>query len=138
VQSTLKAALRPEVFRHLAFSSDLPGLFGICDLYLNPPRLGGGSSAAFALASGVPVFSLAFGDVANILPDPFVMSSPADMLAAIRTLLLTADRAAVRDLARASFVTISDRTGMVSDLLRRIGVDIPLPLFASEPIQTDS
>lgn len=34
-----------------------------CDLYLNPKRMGGGTSAAEALFKGVPVVTLDFGDV---------------------------------------------------------------------------
>lgn len=34
-----------------------------CDLYLNPKRMGGGTSAAEALFQGVPVVTLDFGDV---------------------------------------------------------------------------
>jgi len=142
LQNSLTAALKAESFRHLAFSSDLLGLYRICDLYLNPPRLGGGTSAAFALAASVPVLSLAFGDVANMLPDAFVMQSLAQMQTAIGELLLRADQRETRDLARAVFMRMSDRTGMVSELLQRIGVDLPLPLppplSAQELIQSDS
>lgn len=43
---------------------DVPSFMAIVDCYLNPDRAGGGSSAVYALAAGVPVLTLPHGDVA--------------------------------------------------------------------------
>lgn len=41
---------------------DLEALIAACDIYLNPPRMGGGSTVAMAMAQGVAVLSLAGSD----------------------------------------------------------------------------
>ncbi len=44
------------------FDADLASLLKTCDLYLNPPRMGGGHSVLCAMAQGLPVLALAGGD----------------------------------------------------------------------------
>ncbi len=44
------------------FDADLPSLLKTCDIYLNPPRLGGGHTVACAMAQGLPVLSLPGSD----------------------------------------------------------------------------
>jgi glycosyltransferase involved in cell wall biosynthesis len=46
----------------LPHRSDLRSVLRCCDIYLNPPRLGGGLSVAEAMAEGLPVVALADGD----------------------------------------------------------------------------
>ncbi|TRZ93040.1 MAG: glycosyltransferase, partial [Rhodocyclaceae bacterium] len=46
----------------LATRNDLPGILRICDIYVNPPRMGGGFSVAEAMAEGLPVTSFAGSD----------------------------------------------------------------------------
>lgn len=46
--------------RALAPRRDVRGVYRACDVYLNPPRMGGGFSVAEAMAEGLPV--LAFSD----------------------------------------------------------------------------
>jgi len=61
----LPQALRqatPERVRVLATRDDLPGILGCCDIYVNPPRMGGGFSVAEAMAGGLPVVALAGSD----------------------------------------------------------------------------
>jgi len=41
----------------IKYESDLPGLYGICDIYLNPDRVGGGTSIAWAMQQGLAVVS---------------------------------------------------------------------------------
>lgn len=50
---------------YLGTRGDLSAVLGCCDAYLNPPRLGGGTSAVMALAQGLPAFTFNFGDVAH-------------------------------------------------------------------------
>ena len=49
---------------NLGYQSDLRGMLNIADIYLNPIRKGGGTSAVEALAEEVPVITLANCDVA--------------------------------------------------------------------------
>jgi glycosyltransferase involved in cell wall biosynthesis len=61
----LPGALRdaaPERVRALPTRDDLPGILRIGDIYLNPPRMGGGHSVAEAMAEGLAVLSLAGSD----------------------------------------------------------------------------
>ena len=46
----------------LATRNDLPGIFRNCDVYVNPPRMGGGFSVAEAMAEGLSVTAFAGSD----------------------------------------------------------------------------
>ena len=59
-QALLAAA--PGRIRALATRDDLPGILRCSDVYLNPPRMGGGFSVAEAMAEGLPVTSFAGSD----------------------------------------------------------------------------
>ena len=48
--------------RALATRDDLPGILRNCDIFVNPPRVGGGFSVAEAMAEGLPVTSFAGSD----------------------------------------------------------------------------
>lgn len=40
---------------YIPYEDDLPALYKICDVYLNPPRMGGGTSISWATHYGLPV-----------------------------------------------------------------------------------
>lgn len=65
----------PDRVRYIGHQSDLRGALNIADLYLNPPRTGGGTSAAEALAEGVPVISLGNCDVAYTSGEEFLIAT---------------------------------------------------------------
>jgi glycosyltransferase involved in cell wall biosynthesis len=48
--------------RALATRDDLPAILRCSDIYVNPPRMGGGFSVAEAMAEGLPVIALAGAD----------------------------------------------------------------------------
>ncbi|MNN40462.1 Glycosyl transferases group 1 [compost metagenome] len=50
----------------IGYQKDLSAVYTMCDIYLNPPRSGGGTSAAEALYMGVPVLTYPLGDVSYI------------------------------------------------------------------------
>lgn len=52
---------------YMGYQQDLSAVYSISDIYLNPPRTGGGTSAAQALYMRVPVFTLPFGDVSHVV-----------------------------------------------------------------------
>ncbi len=102
----------------LGYQKDVPAVYEHCDAYLNPPRYGGGSSAAFALAMGVPVLTLATGDVANIAGPRFVFASPDEIKAFVKK--AAADPGYRREwsaTANARFDAISDREGMLRQIV---------------------
>ena len=60
--------------RCVAYEPDLNALYGVCDVYANPDRAGGGLSAFWAMAQGVPVLTLdTLSDTAMCVPRPWRM-----------------------------------------------------------------
>lgn len=73
LEALLGGARHAGRMRRLGFVQEIRGLYRVAGAYLNPPRQGGGGSAAYALAEGVPVVTTAQGDVAAVAgPDSCV------------------------------------------------------------------
>lgn len=56
----------------------------VCDLYINPIRKGGATSAVEAMSKGKPVLTVAYGDVAGTVGEEFCCQSYAEMAKLIR------------------------------------------------------
>ena len=52
-----------EKSKYLGFMKDIMAVYAICDLYLNPKRNGGATSAAECMMEGIPVITPSYGDV---------------------------------------------------------------------------
>lgn len=52
---------------YLGFREDLIDVISLCDLMINPPRIGGGGSAVMACAMGIPIISLKQCDVSMVI-----------------------------------------------------------------------
>jgi glycosyltransferase involved in cell wall biosynthesis len=78
-KSTLKDIHQDRVF-YLGYQTDLAGAYHVADLFINPPRNGGGLSALLALFHGVPVVTLPECDVASNVGNNFICDSYYDML----------------------------------------------------------
>lgn len=65
--------------KNLGFQEDVLAVLDCCDLYINPRRTGGGSSAAEALYKGVPVISQEFGDVSVAVGSDFLVEDYEEM-----------------------------------------------------------
>lgn len=64
-EGELPQALQQEApgrVRALATRDDMAGIFRCCDIYVNPPRMGGGFSVAEAMAEALPVTAFANSD----------------------------------------------------------------------------
>ena len=89
-----------------SFDKTLDALMLGCDLYLNPPRIGGGFSVAMAMASGLPVLSLQGSDGGDKL-GPMASADEAAYLRALDSLSRDADaRRAAGAAQRARFDSV--------------------------------
>lgn len=98
--------------------TDVMGLMAAADLYINPPRGGGGTSAAYALSCGIPAYSLNSGDVGVVVGPAFHLSSYADFAPAATRYTDDPDlRAQLQEKAKARFAEISSRERMLRQIL---------------------
>jgi len=61
--------------KYIGFQDNLSEALSLCDIYLNPPRSGGGTSAAYALNNGIPVFTPPCGDVSYVARNEYHIES---------------------------------------------------------------
>ncbi|OYQ32359.1 hypothetical protein CHU95_16280 [Niveispirillum lacus] len=100
------------------FDPDVIGLLEQADLFLNPPRGGGGASAAYALSSGVPAFTLNAGDVATVVGPDFHLASLGEFAPLASRFADDPEyREAMRTKARKRFAAISSRDVMLRQIL---------------------
>lgn len=64
---------------YLGMQSDVLAILDLCDLYVNPPRRGGGTSVIEAMYKGLPVVSFNFGDVSLGCGKDFCVNNMEDM-----------------------------------------------------------
>lgn len=62
-------------YRNMGYHDDLLAILDNIDLYANPKRNGGGTSAIYAMYLGKPVVTLNYGDVANNAGEQFVVEN---------------------------------------------------------------
>jgi len=101
--------------RSLGHVDRMEALLSVCDLFVNPRRVGGGAGAAQAMAGGVPVLSFDGGDVASVAGPSFLVVDEAAFVA--RAAALAEDPALLavaRQEARARAATI-EREGADND-----------------------
>lgn len=112
------AARNAARMRCLGHLTDMRAFYQRCGAFLNPSRQGGGGSAAIAIGEGVPVVTLAWGDVASVAGPAF--HTPDREAYVTRAAELAADpafRAAQAAEARARFEGTVDRRHSVDRLL---------------------
>lgn len=73
---------------YIGYHDHLNDVIGIADLYFNPPRTGGGTSALIALNAGVPVVTLPEGDVAGNVGKDFICKDEQDMIRTVQRYLM--------------------------------------------------
>ena len=72
---------------YMGYQRELTEIIGMADLFLNPPRNGGGTSALIALYAGVPVVTLPDGDVAGNVGKDFICRDRQEMISTIKRYL---------------------------------------------------
>ncbi len=86
-----KACSRDEWFKehtmYIGFVNDILSHMELCDIYLNPTRLGGGTSSVEAMSKGVVPVSLDYGDVAYNVGEEFVDKTYGEMANRIKRLV---------------------------------------------------
>lgn len=112
------ADANPAQIRLLPYRTDLRSVLRCCDLYVNPSRVGGGFSAAEAMAEALPVLAYADGDAGSKLGDMAHTSEAAyfDQLEAL--LASPALRAATGAAMQARFRSTLDLERAGPSLLR--------------------
>ncbi|MFZ5608250.1 MAG: glycosyltransferase [Pseudomonadota bacterium] len=104
--------------RFLGFHVNLRDAMALGDVFLNPPRQGGGTSAAYALAAGMPIITPPGGDVASVAGPGFSFADAEEATAeAIKLAQDSAYLEARQAAARARWREKSDFTGMAKALL---------------------
>lgn len=75
----IKSSVFHENSIHLGMQSDVLAIFECCDLYVNPKRIGGGTSVIEAMYKGLPAVTLNYGDVAVSAGSEFCVSNYEEM-----------------------------------------------------------
>ncbi|MCW2243736.1 glycosyltransferase [Azospirillum canadense] len=102
----------------LGHVADIRAFYRRCHAYLNPSRQGGGGSAAYAIAEGLPVVTLAWGDVASVAGEGIPVPDRAAFVERAAALFADpAERARQSALSRAQFRTVGDRHRCTERLL---------------------
>ena len=78
LESVLKDSIYKERFCFWGFQKEFKAAIGVCDLFLNPPRQGGGWGAAHACAEQVPVITLPHCDCSQA-GEAFICNSIDEM-----------------------------------------------------------
>ncbi len=58
--------------------ADLIESLRLLDIFVNPPRIGGGNTGAMAMSIGIPVISLKAGDIAAVAGEEFTAETLSD------------------------------------------------------------
>ncbi len=96
---------------YLGVQKDVLAINELCDIYVNPRRVGGGTTCVEALSKGVPVVTDAYGDVFNAAGPDFGVNGFDEMYERIIRLMNDADyRSKMKSLAieRSSILLDSD------------------------------
>lgn len=105
----------------LEYQSDVLSITQACDVFVNPFRQGGGTSAVYAISAGLPVISLAEGDVAEIFGPEQCAKTTGDFSALLDKTLIDGETfKRLSDQAKQRWAIKSDMSAMtrnISDLL---------------------
>lgn len=107
----------------LGYRADLVATLRTCNAFLNPNRMGGGRSGAYAQYAGLPVLSLRHGDVASTIGEENGCDSYAEMAErAIRLMTDPVEQAQGRALALARSTEVIGVKRLVSRILTEMNI----------------
>lgn len=119
--------LSDDVFKNriffLGYCNKLMATYAPLNLYLNPKRMGGGYSAAYALAAGLPVVTLPECDVENMVGEHFVVQNYDEMIETVRKYLHDENFYKIQKKyaeEKASCNSVEKLTEYVSEMLQKI------------------
>lgn len=118
----------PELASHstnLKFQLDMLAVAECCDLYVNPYRLGGGTSVAEAMYKGLPCVTIKHGDVALGAGNDFCVKDYPEMQTAIKRYIEDKDfynTMSAKAISRANELTDTEKsfTNIISEYYKRI------------------
>jgi len=117
-EAQMKRFAASNQLKFCGFLEDLHGALGCFDAVLNPPRLGGGTSAAYAMDLGLNLFTLDDCDVANVAGPDFVYPDINATLEALKLAAVNAEEKQRKsEQAKARWRVISDREGQMRRML---------------------
>ena len=105
---------------YLGYQEDILAVNECCDLYINPKRKGGGSSAVEAMHKGLPVVTPDYGDVALEVGDEFCVKDYDEMYD--RVMKLITDRnyySLMSDHARIRADYLTDTERVIGEVIRQ-------------------
>ncbi|MEA1922160.1 MAG: hypothetical protein U9N63_05835 [Pseudomonadota bacterium] len=75
-----KEMVRSQRIINAGFQNDLPAICLMSDIYLNPFRMGGGTSSQTAILNGLPVVTMNYGHISAVVPVDHRLNSWDDYL----------------------------------------------------------
>ncbi|MCA3745822.1 MAG: hypothetical protein IM662_08100 [Phenylobacterium sp.] len=108
-------------FLYIPEPSDLARLLTVVDVYANPFRAAGGSSARLAAAAGAAILTLDRGEVAAIAPPDFQGQDTEDYLRRLNALIALPDLlAALKGRQAEHFAQIGDQKALLASLQKMV------------------
>ncbi|WP_422377518.1 glycosyltransferase [Roseibium sp.] len=106
---------------YCTFQPDIVAVYEHCDLYLAPTRVGGGSSAVYAMASGLPVLSVSYGDIQITTQHFPKLETYEEVGAAALQILTSPDKMAeYRTFAQEGAKAIKDSKALMAEFLKHL------------------
>ncbi len=106
--------------RCLGYQEDIMAIYELCDLYINPRRTGGGTSAVEALYKGLPVVTCNYGDVGLAVGNDYRVEDYEAMYEQV--LRYAKDKVYYENMSNKAKEKAKTLTGDHSEFMRIIGI----------------